>query len=563
MIKLVKKSLTLLSAVCCVYAGGNFGAYPTFREVDSALTSLQTRFPAICGRSALAEKSFQGRDLFCVKVSSSPSAPNQRPEALISGIQHADEPIGGIMCLRDIEYLCANYGTDAEATWLVNNRQIWFVPVMNPDRYVWNESRTVITDRRRKNLRITLPATETNGGVDPNRNYPFKWGYDNVGSGSDPTASNYRGTAPLSEPETRTVVNFVAAHRIRTWQNHHNSGDYLIIPYGYAGAKKYPADSAVYFTICREQSRYYHYVKYGNSGDCYGSWILNGGTDDWGTSDSAKYGKDYKTYCVIPEIGPDPNFYWDFWNDRAKLLARCDSILGADLYMIKVAGFYPVIKQLTVQDNIIGNNDGILNPGESARLVVTIENKSVVDTTPAVTAALSTSYANVSMTDSSGSYGDVKLLSDAQNNADPFALTCQPAARQGDIVRLSLKVRWTMNSVSFEKVLPCSLAVGMPTGVAFGKAISPQDRIAVSCDTRRQVRVTLRCGAAGFSDRAVITVYSIAGTAVTTIERVVTGPQTGIVWDCSDDRGGRVPGGLYIVKVQWGATGAVTRIVVK
>ncbi|MBN1128977.1 MAG: hypothetical protein JXA71_08325 [Chitinispirillaceae bacterium] len=484
MVNLFRRVIPVIAFAAGAYAGGNFGAYPTYREIDSAVTSLQTRFPAICKRSVLSEKSFQGRDIFLVKVSNSPATANQRPEALISGIQHGDEPIGGIMCLRDIEYLCTQHGRDPEATWLVDNRQIWFIPVMNPDRYVWNESRSTITDRRRKTMRIASGATEINGGVDPNRNYPYRWGYDNRGSGSDPTASNYRGTAALSEPETRAMVDFIASHRIRTWQNHHNSGDYLIVPYGYAGAGRYPADSAIYFTMCREQSRYYRYAKYGNSGDCYGSWILNGGTDDWGTADSAVYGKNYKVYCVITEIGPDPNFYWDHWNDRAKLLARCDSLLGADLYMIKCAGFYPLIRRLRVIDNATGNSDGILNPGETAQLAVTIENKSVVDTTPDVRGVLSTSYAHAGVVDSQGTFGSVRFLSDAENGTDPFTLTCAPTARQGDLVRLNLKVRWRINAVDYEKTLPCSLVVGRTVGVMAGAPERSVPGFRISFDTK-------------------------------------------------------------------------------
>jgi carboxypeptidase T len=39
-------------------------------------------------------------------------------------------------------------------------------------------------------------------GVDLNRNYGFKFGYDDDGSSSNPCAQDYRGAYAFSEPET-------------------------------------------------------------------------------------------------------------------------------------------------------------------------------------------------------------------------------------------------------------------------------------------------------------------------------------------------------------------------
>ena len=78
------------------------------------------------------------------------------------------------------------------------------MPVANPDGYQY----TFDTERLwRKNLR----DNDGNGqitvgdGVDPNRNFPNHWGYDNEGSSSIPSSETYRGTAPVSEPETAAM----------------------------------------------------------------------------------------------------------------------------------------------------------------------------------------------------------------------------------------------------------------------------------------------------------------------------------------------------------------------
>jgi|GEM_PF-2276291 len=556
------------NAVCCgigrkdydalVSRGGYFGAYPTYSQVDSSLKHLASLYPAIFKLGTLPEKSFQGRDIYLVTISSDPNSDTKRPQALISGVVHADEPIGSIMSLHDMQYLCEKYTTDYEVQWLVNNRQIYFIPVTNPDRYVWNEKYQTISSRKRKNMRIASGVTEDAGGVDPNRNFPFRWGYDNVGSSSSPSASNYRGTAALSEPETKGIVDFVAARKIRTWQNHHNAGDYLILPYGYLGAGKYPPEISIYYKMCEEQKKFYHYAKYGNSGDCYGSWILNGGAEDWGTADSAKYGKTYKVYCIITEINPNPSSYWDYWDNKTKLMQRCDSLRGGDIYMVKCAGFYPVIKKITVVDTAPGcNKDGVLNPGENVRLVAEITNMSVVDTTPNVKGFLGTASQYITMNDSTGTYGSIKLLTDAANSADPFGFVCHANTAQGTKIPLRLRMTWDLNSVNYEKVLPCTLQVGPYTGIvtpdhASGYGISLTVFRNPAARTVEFKLVYPGSVSANTEKRAILKIYEPSGRLVRSVESLLVNRSGSIVWDGKDTSGKRVKNGMYNIAVSIG-----------
>ena len=68
--------------------------------------------------------------------------------------------------------------------------------------------------------------------------------------------------------------------------------------------------------------------------------------------------------------------------------------------MARCAGFYPVLKSIQIDDKENGNGDGILNPSEAVKLMVTLENKSVVDTTPAVKLFLRTGNTQITIQDS-------------------------------------------------------------------------------------------------------------------------------------------------------------------
>ena len=117
-------------------------------------------------------------------------------------MHHAREIMTVEMCLYFARYLCENYGTDPVATFLVDNRQIWFVPIVNPDGFVYNEDNDPDGGGMwRKNRR---PGGGGCYGVDNNRNYPYMWVGD--GSSGNPCDDDYRGPSAGSEPENQALM---------------------------------------------------------------------------------------------------------------------------------------------------------------------------------------------------------------------------------------------------------------------------------------------------------------------------------------------------------------------
>ena len=96
------------------------------------------------------------------------------------------------MTRRLMHYMLDGYGNNPEITDLVNTTELWFLPVANPDGYDFTFSEG--NRLWRKNLRDNNnDGAITNGdGVDLNRNFAVKWGYDNEGSSPDPSGETYR-----------------------------------------------------------------------------------------------------------------------------------------------------------------------------------------------------------------------------------------------------------------------------------------------------------------------------------------------------------------------------------
>ena len=100
-------------------------------------------------------------------------------EVRLDSLHHSREPQGMQSSLWFLLYMLEEYGNDPLATYLVNEREIYFVPCVNPDGYEYN--RQIAPGGGglwRKNRRDNGNST----GVDLNRNYPFQWGFDNSGS---------------------------------------------------------------------------------------------------------------------------------------------------------------------------------------------------------------------------------------------------------------------------------------------------------------------------------------------------------------------------------------------
>ncbi len=149
------------------------------------------------------------------------------------------------MIRRLVHHVVDGYDTNRDIRRLVNTTEMWFVPVANPDGYDW----TFQPDQRmwRKNLRDNNGdgVTQVGDGVDPNRNYPTKWGYDNEGSSANPASDTYRGPSPGSEPETQALDALMARIGFEFQINYHSAAELLLYGTGWQVATPTP-DDAVY-----------------------------------------------------------------------------------------------------------------------------------------------------------------------------------------------------------------------------------------------------------------------------------------------------------------------------
>jgi hypothetical protein len=190
-------------------------------------------------------KTLTGQDILAVKLTKGArkTKDGAKPSVLYVSNQHAREWITPEMTRRLLHYYLDNYGKDQRVTKIVDSAELWFVISANPDGYDWTHNSD--GDRLwRKNLRdVNGDGVITSGdGVDLNRNFAYKWGYDDEGSSPNPASETYRGASPGSEAETKALDRFEKRIGFEYGVNYHSAAELLLYGVGWQVATPTPDD---------------------------------------------------------------------------------------------------------------------------------------------------------------------------------------------------------------------------------------------------------------------------------------------------------------------------------
>ncbi|MFF5258616.1 M14 family metallopeptidase [Actinomadura viridis] len=258
-------------------------SYHTFAEAMAKLDSTAATYPQIA-RKFVAGKSYQGRDIAGLKISDNVATDEDEPEVLIIANIHARERLTAEQALDHIARLTQGYGSDSRITQLVNGREIWIMPMVNPDGQVYDMTSDTSSGRMwRKNRQPNGTST----GTDLNRNFAYRWGCCG-GSSSNGASETYRGTAAESAPETKVIANFVRSRvvggeqQLKMFLDIHSVAELVLWPFGYtysdtvAGAMS-ADEQATHRAIGRELAGTNGFTPE-QSSDLY---ITDGTTIDW------------------------------------------------------------------------------------------------------------------------------------------------------------------------------------------------------------------------------------------------------------------------------------------
>jgi carboxypeptidase T len=348
---------------------GSMGGYYTYDEIIRKLDSMRIQYPNIITAKFSIGPTVENRQIYAVKISDNPDVNESATEAPIyfDALHHAREPQSMACMMYYIYWLLENYGTNPEATYILNNREIFFVPVMNVDGYVYNQTTNPNGGGNwRKNRRNNGGG---NYGVDLNRNYDYGWG-ENSGSSNDPSSETYRGPSAASEPETQAVKLFLAQINPKISFTMHSAAGRYLNPYGYN-------DSAIKYEVYSEFSSDFaasnNYL-YGTVKEML-NYYSSGTTRDYLHSQG--------TYCWTPEVGGT-----GFWPSQSEIIPVASENLFAMKYLSWVGGAFADFRNYKIEGN------GFAGRNDTLDLLITLKNRGLSKTSKNVTIDVTTNYAN-------------------------------------------------------------------------------------------------------------------------------------------------------------------------
>lgn len=314
---------------------GSMGGFLTYSEMLGHLDNMQKLYPQLVSTKQVISHeivTFENRPVYWLKISDFPTLDeSHEPEVLFTALHHAREPMSAMQLIYFMYYLLENYETDSEVRDLVNHRELYFIPCINPDGYIYNE----LTHPEGGGLwrKNRTAHADGNAGIDLNRNYGYEWGYNDSGSSPNTFSNTYRGAAPFSEAETQLVKLFCEQHQFQIALNYHSYGDFLIYPWSYK-TNTYTADDDYFQQMCHRTGWYNNYI-YGTIHETL-KYTANGDSDDWmyGEQDTKN-----KILALTPEVG---NADDGFWPSTSRIIPLCQENVWSNLQYAYMAGNYAV-----------------------------------------------------------------------------------------------------------------------------------------------------------------------------------------------------------------------------
>jgi PKD repeat protein len=309
---------------------GTMGGYLKYEEMLAELDQMVATYPNLITAKAPISTflTAQNRPLYHVRISDNPNVDESgEPKVLYTAIHHAREPMSLMETIFFMWYILENYGTNPEVTYLVNHMQLYFVPCINPDGYVYNQTTNPNGGGMwRKNRRLNSGGSY---GVDLNRNYSYGWGT----TGTSFTQSNdtYCGTAAFSEPETQAMRWLVQNNKFVTAFNAHTYAEDILFPIGTTTAEF--ADHHDYFQEYTNKM-----VEFNGYGAIKSSALYpaSGDSDDYMYKVDIGVGVKDTMFVHTPEVGTA------FWQPSSEIIPTCKEMVYPNLILAHVAGIYYV-----------------------------------------------------------------------------------------------------------------------------------------------------------------------------------------------------------------------------
>ena len=218
-------------------------AYTVYRDFDDPVRGVAAYLRAFAASHANVTvdsigATALGRPILAAKIGAATDDPGHA-NVVYMATYHAREWAATEMALRLMAYLADSLPSQPGGAALLASRDVWVIPVVNPDGYQYTFSATRLWRKNRRG------NPDGSFGVDLNRNHAGLWGFDDAGSSSIPNAETYRGPSAASEPETRAIEAFHRAHPPAASITYHSYTGAVLYPWSHVNGVR-TGDDAIF-----------------------------------------------------------------------------------------------------------------------------------------------------------------------------------------------------------------------------------------------------------------------------------------------------------------------------
>jgi len=197
--------------------------YQNLAEIEAYLENLRRTFPTMVDRDTIGP-SLERRNIYVYRIHAPGAWNPNKPALFFNSLQHAREWVSPPTGIFSAERFIRDYTTNPQVKTLLDAINVYYLPIVNPDGYVFTQSNRMWRKNRRPNQGGSF-------GVDLNRNW--RSGFGGPGSSNVPSSETYRGPSALSEPESRALSSYLTANaNIKAGIDFHSYSQLNLRPWG-------------------------------------------------------------------------------------------------------------------------------------------------------------------------------------------------------------------------------------------------------------------------------------------------------------------------------------------
>lgn len=294
----------------------DLSSYHNYSQIADFLYESAELYPEIASVHVLGQ-TWQGRDILALKISDDVATEDAaEPDVLYMGAHHGNELISAEVPLYLIDLLLTGYSENSTIGRWVDTREIWFVPVVNPDGL---DSTLAGVDSRKNRRPIDADGDGIidGVGVDLNRNYDQNWGTQ--GTSTSVGDVTYSGPSPFSEAESQAIMELAIDHDFVLSLSFHSYGQQVFFPWGNSIEATSPERTTLEAIAGEMAERNGYQSMEGKT-----AYLTSGDSDDWlyANTDSLPFTVELGTMYAPPP---------------SDILAICEENRDSSLYLLDIA----------------------------------------------------------------------------------------------------------------------------------------------------------------------------------------------------------------------------------